>query len=113
MSKNCIAVDESVLPLLGDSPEEIERHVLEIIVLELYRRHTISVGRAAELLAMDKLDFIRWSGSLGIPYFDLTLEAWDRELTLMDSVAGARWPPTDCGATPAGPAPRGGSARSG
>jgi hypothetical protein len=80
MSQIQIKLDEDVAEFLGDSPEQIERHALEMIVLELYRRHEISGGRAAELLGLDLLSFIRWSGALGIPYFDMTPEQWEHEL---------------------------------
>jgi hypothetical protein len=84
MSQIQITVDESVTELLGDSPEQIERTALEIIVLDLYRRHVISGGRAAEILNLDLLTFIRWSGSLGIPYLDMTSEEWQQELRVLD-----------------------------
>lgn len=83
MSEIRIEIDEDVLGLLGESTEQIERHALEMIVLELYRRHTLSAGRAAMLLGMDKLSFIRWSGSLGIPYFDLSAEELRDELKIL------------------------------
>jgi predicted HTH domain antitoxin len=83
LSEIRIEIDEDVLGLLGESTEQIERHALEMIVLELYRRHTLSAGRAAMLLGMDKLSFIRWSGSLGIPYFDLTAEELREELKIL------------------------------
>lgn len=83
MSEIRIEIDEDVLALLGESTEQIERHALEMIVLELYRRHTLSAGRAALLLGMDKLSFIQWSGSLGIPYFDLTAEELREELEIL------------------------------
>ena len=84
MSKLRIEIDEDVSMLLGESPEQIERHALEMIVLELYRRNTVSAGRAAMLLGMDKLSFIRWSGALGIPYFDMTAEELREELALLE-----------------------------
>jgi predicted HTH domain antitoxin len=74
-----INIDEDVTEFLGSSPEQIERSALEIIVLELYRRHDISAGRASELLGVDLLTFIRWLGSLGISYFDMTDEEWQQE----------------------------------
>jgi len=80
MSSIHLEVDEDFAELLGSSPEQIERTALEIIVLDLYRRHVISGGRAAEILNLDLLTFIRWSGSLGIPYFDMTPEDWEQEL---------------------------------
>lgn len=79
MSRIPVLLDEDVTALLGDSPEKIERSALEMIVLELYRRHDISAGRAAELLHLDLLTFARWSGSLGVPYFDMTPEQWEHE----------------------------------
>lgn len=84
MSTIQITVDESVTELLGDSPEQIERTVLEILVLDLYRRHEISAGRAAEILNLDKWAFIRWSGSLGIPYLDTTPEDWANQLRAIE-----------------------------
>lgn len=84
MSEIRVPFDEALLPLLGNSPEEIERHALEMIVLELYRRGTISVGRAARLLGMDKLAFIRWTGELGIPYFRITADELREELRVLE-----------------------------
>jgi predicted HTH domain antitoxin len=86
MSEIRVRFDEELLPLLGDSPEEIEQHALEMIVLELYRRHTISAGRAAELLGMEKFAFIRWTGELGIPFFDMTPEEWQEELRVLEKL---------------------------
>ena len=81
-----VEVDEDVGQLLGDSPEEMKRHALEMIVLELYRRRELSSGRAAELLGLDRFAFIRWSGALGIPYLDMTSEEWQQELRVIDSM---------------------------
>jgi predicted HTH domain antitoxin len=75
-----VVIDAEIFELLGDSPEQIERAALEIIVLELYRRHVISGGRAAEILNLDLLTFIRWSGSRGVPYFDMVDEQWEHEV---------------------------------
>jgi predicted HTH domain antitoxin len=72
-------LDKDVMELLGDSPEQIERNVLEMVVLELYRRHQLSVGKAAALLGLDQLAFIRWSGALGVPFFDLSAEDLEQE----------------------------------
>jgi hypothetical protein len=83
MSQIQITLDESITELLGDSPEQIERAALEIIVLDLYRRHAISGGRAAEILGLEKFAFIRWSGSLGIPFLDMTPEEWQEELRVL------------------------------
>ena len=86
MSTIRLELDEDLSKLFGDSPEEIERRALEMIVLQLYRRPKISVGRAAALLGLDQLSFIRWSGSLGIPYLDMTPEEWQQELRVVDKL---------------------------
>jgi hypothetical protein len=86
MSVIQLDVEEDVAELLGSSPEQIERRALEMIVLELYRRRELSVGRAAALLGLDQLAFIRWSGSLGVPFFDMTAEEWEQELRAIDKM---------------------------
>ncbi|HEY7032557.1 MAG TPA: UPF0175 family protein [Thermomicrobiales bacterium] len=68
----------------ADAP--IERVALEMIVLELYRRHTISSGRAAELLGVPLYDFIKRASSLGIPYIDMTEEEWESEMRFINSL---------------------------
>ena len=84
MSQIQIEVDDNITKLLGDSPEQVSRHALVIIVLDLYRRHEISAGRGAEILELDEFDFIRWAGSLGIPYFDTTPEDWEQQLRAIE-----------------------------
>jgi hypothetical protein len=84
MSVIQLEVDEDLAELLGSSPEQVERSALEKIMLELYRSREISAGRAAEILNLDELMFIRWSGSLGIPYFDTTPEDWANQLRAIE-----------------------------
>lgn len=93
MNRVPINIDAGVAALLGDSQEDIERTVLEIIVLELYRRHVISAGWAAEKLGREKFAFIRWSGALGIPFFDMTPEEWQQELRVIRKMAAQSQPP--------------------
>jgi len=53
--------------------------VKECVVLELYRRGLVSSGKAAELLEMNRMEFIRFSGRLGVPYFRMSAEEWEEE----------------------------------
>jgi predicted HTH domain antitoxin len=57
----------------------VERAARELIVLELYRRGTLSSGKAAELLGMARLEFIHYASHLGIPFFALTQDEWEAE----------------------------------
>ena len=75
-----VMIKEEVIELLGISGEELERSVLEDIVLGMYRRHDISARRAARLLDMEYLEFLRWSGERGVPYLDLTEEELQAEI---------------------------------
>ena len=47
-----------------------EDKLKEYLVLELYRRREVSGGKAAELLGMERTEFIRYASRLGIPFLD-------------------------------------------
>jgi len=81
MSRVTVELDESLVQALALLDQPLDDAVRETIVLELYRRGTISSGKAAHLLDRSKLDFIQYSGRLGIPYFRLTEEELDAEIT--------------------------------
>lgn len=85
MSKQPLMFEKEVLDLLGDTPEQIERRVHEIMILGLYRQHEISAGRAAELMKLDLASFIRLAGEHGIPYFDMPPEQWEHEVRAIET----------------------------
>lgn len=77
-----LELDDSLVEALvragnGQSPARTAR---ELLVLELYRRSVISVGRAAELLDMRLLDFIEYSGAQGIAHFRMSEAGWQAEV---------------------------------
>lgn len=80
MSKIPIMINKEVVDLLGLSGEQLERSVLEDIVLGMYRRHDVSAMRASQLLGMEFMDFLRWSGERGVPYLDMTEAEWEEEV---------------------------------
>jgi len=67
----------AVLEKLGQPAEQTAR---EMIVLDLYRRSLISSGKAADLLGLERLDFIRHASDLGVPYFRLTENELESEV---------------------------------
>jgi uncharacterized protein len=81
-----ILLKEDLAEVLKDLDRPIEESARQLIVLELYREHKISIGKAAELLEMDLLDFIRYSSSVGIPYLDLPSAQLDRDFTKADDI---------------------------
>ncbi|MGH2558912.1 MAG: UPF0175 family protein [Thermomicrobiales bacterium] len=80
-----IQLDDDLVEVIQADDESIDRTARELIVLELYRRGSMSSGKAAQLLGMSRVEFIRYSGQLGIPYFDTTDDEWEAELRTIRS----------------------------
>ena len=74
-----IEIEEPLAALLHQTNQPVQQAGREMIVLELYRRGTISSGKAAELLGMERIDFIKHASRLGIPFFDMTEDEWAAE----------------------------------
>lgn len=71
---------QSLLFDYGLTEKEAGAEMLRAFVLSLYRRDKISTGKAARLLGMHRLDFIRLLADEGIPYLDYTAEELDTEV---------------------------------
>ncbi len=72
-------MEEDVVTLLHQFNQPVRQTARELIVLELYRRGTISSGKAAELLGMARQEFIHHASFLGLPYFAMTEDEWETE----------------------------------
>jgi len=79
MSSVKIEIEEPLAALLHQTNQPVQEAGREMIVLELYRRGTISSGKAAELLGTSRLAFIQHASRLGIPFFDMTEDEWAAE----------------------------------
>ena len=79
MSAVSIQVEDDLAALLSSSNQSLEQTVRELMVLELFRRGTLSSGKAADLLGMSRVEFIRHAPRLGIAFFDLTEDEWQVE----------------------------------
>jgi predicted HTH domain antitoxin len=79
MSTIELHVNDELLSLLLQSNPSADRSAIEMIVLELYRRGSVSSGKAAELLSMPKRQFIQKASALGIPLIDMTDDEWATE----------------------------------
>jgi predicted HTH domain antitoxin len=80
-----VQLNDELVAAMDQLDEPIGNLAQELIVMELYRRHVLSRGKAAELLGMSLLDFLRYAAKLGIPYIDMTLEEWEAERRLIVS----------------------------
>lgn len=76
-------LDDDLVALLRQSNESVPQAVVELTVMELFRRGTSSGGRAARLLGMPRLDFVRHAADVGIPYFDMDADDWEAELAFI------------------------------
>ncbi len=57
----------------------------EAATLELYREGKLSSGKAAELLGMERFEFIRYAGMKGIPYIRMTQDELKEEVASLES----------------------------
>ena len=82
MSTVSVELDRELVNLFRQTHTRPEDTLKEYLVLELYRRHEISSGRAAELLGMERFEFIRFASRLGIPYVDMDNQELEDEIDL-------------------------------
>lgn len=81
-----LQLDPDLVPLLEGCGRSAQESAREMIVLELYRRGTISSGRAAQALGVPRQSFIDLASRLGIPYFRLTEAELDQEARSSESL---------------------------
>jgi hypothetical protein len=79
-------LDDDLVAVMRLVDEPLDRFAREAIVLGLHRRGSISSGKAAELMGMDRLTYIRYAGERGIPYIDMTPEEWAAEMNSLDDM---------------------------
>ena len=58
----------------------------ELMVMELYRRRQLSSGKAAEILNMERFEFIRYAARQGIAFFDMSDEEFASEAALVKTL---------------------------
>ena len=75
-----VEIDQELVDLLQELHRPVKEAARELIVLELYRQGEVSSGKAAELLCMQRGEFIRYASAQGIPYLQLSGEALRREV---------------------------------
>lgn len=74
-----VHLNQEMAALLRTSNQSLQQTAQELMVLELYRRGTISSGKAAHLLQMSRFDFVHYASRLGLPFFEMTDDEWAAE----------------------------------
>ena len=85
-----VELDQDLVAVLEELHRPVKEAARELIVLELYRQGELSSGKAAQLLGLEREDFIRQASAQGIPYFQLRGEDLRRELNLRQAALSAR-----------------------
>lgn len=80
MSTVRLELDDDLVAAIGEDGQPVARATLELIALELYRRGSISGGRASEVLGLTRLEFVHRAAALDIPYFRFTDDEWATEV---------------------------------
>ncbi|MBI4688313.1 MAG: UPF0175 family protein [Nitrospirae bacterium] len=78
-----ITLPSEVLDKLSTTYQDSTDLIKEAAVLELYREGRISSGKAAEILGMDRFEFIKYAGMKGIPFIRITPEELEEEVTTL------------------------------
>jgi predicted HTH domain antitoxin len=81
-----IPLDADLVAVLEDIGRPAKESVREFVVLELYREGLISIGKAAELMRLSRLDFIRRAGEEGIPYFRMNADELRQDIEQTKSI---------------------------
>ena len=69
-----IALDPELHAILQESGRSSSDTIRDLVVMGLYRGGRSSQGKAADMLHLTRLDFIRRAADAGIPYFRMSVE---------------------------------------
>ena len=75
-----VKLPQSLLVSNGLTRQEASDALLRSYIISLYSHDRISSGKAASLLGVHRLTFIRMLAEEGIPYLDYTSEELEREI---------------------------------
>ncbi len=78
-----VKLPRSLLAGSGLTRQETSHALLRSYVTSLYRRDKISSGKAASILGVHRLTFIRMLAEEGIPFLDYTNEELEQEAEAM------------------------------
>ena len=90
MSTVNVTFGQDLAAVLQALNRPIEESARELIVLELYREGKISSGKAAELLDVDRTEFLRMSSGRGIPFLAMTAEELAQDVDTAEELMRTR-----------------------
>lgn len=90
-----VTLPRTLLADIGISHKDASGELLRSFVISLYRRDYLSTGKAAQLLGISRLAFLRMLAEEKIPYLEFTDEELEYELGV-----ASQWEPELLSATP-------------
>lgn len=75
-----------ILNYISNDDINYNNKVRELIIYALIKEGKISYGKGAEILGINKIDYITDLGKLGIPYFDDKYREIEEDLSSLDKV---------------------------
>jgi predicted HTH domain antitoxin len=79
-----IELPQTVKTLLPDTEKEVKR----LIATKLYQDRSVSIGRAAEIADMNRIDFETYLSEQKIPISNLTYEQVMADVASLDELLG-------------------------
>ena len=86
MNTITLNLEDELTALLHGLNQPAPQAIREMVVLELYRRGTLSSGKAAQLLQMTRWEFVRYASRMGIAFFDMSADEWQLEREQADKL---------------------------
>ncbi len=80
-----VALDDELAAILAGENGSIQAAAREALVMELFRRGRLSIGKACELLRLTREAFAQRATDLGIPYFLMNKADWVAELATIEA----------------------------
>ena len=80
-----VAVDDELAAILRAESSSLEAAAREALVVELFRRGRMSIGKACELLKVNRETFAKRLVDLGIPYFLIDKADWATERSTIEA----------------------------
>ena len=80
-----LALDDDLAAILAGENGSIQVVAREALVVELFRRGRLSIGKACELLHLTREAFAQRAADLGIPYFLMNKADWTADLATIEA----------------------------
>ena len=79
-----VTLDEELAALI-EGERSLDEATREALVMDLFHRGKISTGKACELLALDRLAFVRRANEHNVPVYLTTEKEWEADLAALDA----------------------------